>query len=79
MLGRVAHEASREGREVEVVVDEQLLGGHVLQDLDERAIGTEGDIERIPRFRERELSGRSRASGSGMSPEREEDLELATA
>ena len=52
---RVAHEAGREGREVEVVVDEQLLGGDVLEDLDERAARAEGDVERIPRFREREL------------------------
>ena len=63
-----ADQAVGERREVEVVVDEQLLRRHRLEDLHQRARRAEGDVEREPRLVAAELLGRSSASGSGIWP-----------
>ncbi len=52
---RMPEQGVDERGEVRIVLVEQLLRSHGLQDLHQRAARTEGDVERIPRFGHGEL------------------------
>ena len=68
VLARVAQQPVGERREVEVVVDEELVRLHLLEDLHERAGRAERDVERKARLGPASWSARRRASGSGILP-----------
>ena len=45
MLARVVQKFVGKRGEVQVVIDEELLGWHLFCDLDQRALGTERDVQ----------------------------------
>ena len=62
-----------------VVVDEERLRRHLLQDLHERARGAEGDVERVAELGARQIRGQEQRVGERRLAEREEDAEAAGA
>ena len=69
VLARVCEERRRERREVQVVVDEQDLRRHLLEDLDERARWAEDDLERVGGLRSiRRRPGPPGHPTSGVDP-----------
>ena len=79
VLARVAHPPLGERREVEVVVDEELVRLHLLEDLHERAGRAERDVERIPRLGPRQLVGAQKSVRQRHRAEREEDAQAGLA
>ncbi len=79
VLAAVAQQLVGERREVEVVVDEHLVGRHLLQQLDERAVRAERDVEREALLElEVEARGDQRV-GQRRLAEREERVQLTRA
>ena len=72
----VAQQLVGEGGEVEVVLDEQLLGGHLLGDLHERAVRAEGDLEGEAVLGLVQPLRLTRASARGVFAEVEEDAHV---
>ena len=69
MAAAVVEDLVAEGGEVQVVVDEQLVGRNVVEQLDQRAGRTEGDVEREPRLRQVEVLGTQQGVGERQLPE----------
>ncbi len=79
VLTRVLDQPFGEGREVEVVVDEELLRRDLLEDLHERAARAECDVEWIARLRLLEILAAQQSIGQRHVAEREEHLERPAA
>ena len=74
-VARVREERVGERREVQVVVDEQLLRRHLLEDLHQRAVEAERDLERVARLGPVEVLLAHERVGERQVAEREEHLE----
>ena len=76
---RVVEQSGGERREVQVVLDEELLRWHLLEDLHERAARTERDVQRESRLRVVQTVLAHERIGQGRRAERKERPEAVRA